>query len=130
MCGLMNPNGTPMGITYELSDHAHLLAPDSAAPQSRCLRPTTIQLRRVSESDFSPRAGGARRLTTALDRVGGRAMLSNSVAGTCAASRGAVWLTDATWQGEFELNLFAAGRLARGLLPATLPHGCGVIFSL
>ena len=40
---------------------------------------------------------------------------------------GALALTDADWQQEFELNLFSAVRLDRGFLPAMLKQRSGVI---
>ena len=65
--------------------------------------------------------GGAQQV---IDRVGERFgvldILVHTVGGSHAGSGGFAALTDAQWQDELNLNLLAAVRLDRGLLPAMI----------
>lgn len=79
------------------------------------------------QADVTTREGADHIIKTTLDRLGGIDILINSVGGSAAPGGGALALTDAIWQQEFELNLFSAVRLDRGLLPAMLKQGSGVI---
>jgi len=79
------------------------------------------------QADMSTRSGADRVIRTTLDRWGGLDILVNCVGGSSAPAGGALALTDDHWQQEFELNLFSAVRLDRGLLPAMLKQGSGVI---
>jgi len=54
-------------------------------------------------------------------------VLIHNVGGSAAPGGGALALTDDDWRRTFELNLFSAVRLDRGLLPAMLKQGAGVI---
>jgi NAD(P)-dependent dehydrogenase (short-subunit alcohol dehydrogenase family) len=79
------------------------------------------------QADVSTRKGADHVIKTTLDRLGGLDILINSVGGSSAPGGGALALTDEIWQQELELNLFSAVRLDRGLLPAMLTQGSGVI---
>jgi len=79
------------------------------------------------QADVSTRTGTDHIIKTTLDRLGGLDVLINSVGGSSAPGGGALALTDADWQQEFELNLFSAVRLDRGFLPAMLKQRSGVI---
>jgi NAD(P)-dependent dehydrogenase (short-subunit alcohol dehydrogenase family) len=72
--------------------------------------------------------GGAQ---TVIDRVGERFstldILVNSVGGSHASAGGFAALSDEQWQDELNLNLLSAVRLDRGLLPAMIEAGSGVI---
>jgi len=63
----------------------------------------------------------------ALTRLGGIDILVNVLGGSSAPGGGALALTDAIWAQELDLNLMAAVRLDRALLPAMLAQGHGVI---
>jgi len=62
-----------------------------------------------------------------LDRLGGVDILVSNVGGSSAPSGGVLALSDKDWQETFNLNLFSAVRLDRGLLPPMLKKGSGVI---
>ena len=79
------------------------------------------------QADVSTRQGADVVIQSTLDRLGGLDILINSVGGSSAPGGGALALTDDIWQQEFELNLFSAVRLDRGLLPTMLKQGSGVI---
>ena len=79
------------------------------------------------QTDVSSRAGADRVIQATLERLGGLDILINSVGGSAAPAGGALALTDDHWQQALDLNLLAAVRLDRGLLPSMLEQGHGVI---
>ena len=79
------------------------------------------------QADVSTREGVDRVIETTLDRLGGLDILINAVGGSTAPGGGALALTDDHWQRALDLNLLAAVRLDRGLLPSMLKQGHGVI---
>ena len=68
---------------------------------------------------------------TVIDRVGERFgtldILVNTVGGSRARSGGFAALSEEQWQDELNLNLLSAVRLDRGLLPAMIKAGSGVV---
>ena len=68
---------------------------------------------------------------TVIDRVGERFgvldILVNTVGGSHASSGGFAALSEQQWQEELNLNLLAAVRIDRVLLPAMIEAGSGVI---
>jgi len=62
-----------------------------------------------------------------LERYGGLDILVHNVGGSAAPAGGFSALTDEAWQGELDLNLLAAVRLDRALLPEMLKQRSGVI---
>jgi len=62
-----------------------------------------------------------------LERYGGLDILVHNVGGSSAPAGGVSALTDEAWQGELDLNLLAAVRLDRALLPEMLKRRSGVI---
>jgi len=62
-----------------------------------------------------------------LERYGGLDILVHNVGGSSAPAGGFSALTDEAWQGELDLNLLAAVRLDRALLPGMLNQRSGVI---
>src|SRR5262245_6804690 len=78
-------------------------------------------------ADIATPAGCA----TVVDAVGrhlsGVDIIVHVVGGSSAPAGGFAELDDAVWQREFNLNLMAAVRLDRALLPAMIKKGSGVI---
>jgi NAD(P)-dependent dehydrogenase (short-subunit alcohol dehydrogenase family) len=66
----------------------------------------------------------------APDLLGGVDIVVHSVGGSSAPPGGVLALTDADWQADIDLNLFAAVRLDRALLPAMLEQRSGVIIHI
>lgn len=62
-----------------------------------------------------------------LERYGGLDILVHNVGGSSAPAGGFAALTDEEWQRELDLNLMAAVRLDRALLPTMLEQRSGVI---
>jgi NAD(P)-dependent dehydrogenase (short-subunit alcohol dehydrogenase family) len=62
-----------------------------------------------------------------LNTFGGVDILINNAGGSGAPAGGFAVLTDEQWQKEININLLAAVRLDRGLLPAMLKKGSGTI---
>ena len=61
------------------------------------------------------------------ERLGGVDIITHVVGGSSAPAGGFAVLDDGEWQRALDLNLFAAVRLDRALLPAMLDRGSGVI---
>jgi NAD(P)-dependent dehydrogenase (short-subunit alcohol dehydrogenase family) len=78
-------------------------------------------------ADISNPAGTTRLVDGILEHFGGIDILVNNVGGSSAPTGGVLAQSDEDWQFAFETNLFAAVRLDRGLLPAMLQQGSGVI---
>ena len=81
----------------------------------------------VVTADVSTPDGVAALGIEALDRLGQVDILVHNVGGSSAPAGGFSALTDEAWQGELDLNLLAAVRLDRALLPEMLKRRSGVI---
>ena len=79
------------------------------------------------QADLSTRDGVGKVVQEVLEKFGGLDILVHNAGGSAAPGGGALVLSDADWQGAFDMNLFAAVRLDRGLLPSMLKQGSGVI---
>ena len=82
---------------------------------------------RIIQADVATREGCAAVIRTVLEQFGGVDVLVNCVGGSSAPGGGALALADEEWQKELDLNLLSAVRLDRGLLPAMVARGRGVI---
>jgi NAD(P)-dependent dehydrogenase (short-subunit alcohol dehydrogenase family) len=81
-------------------------------------------------SDVSTREGVDAVVAEVLDRLGGVDILVNNVGGSSAPSGGVLALSDEDWQQALNVNLLAAVRLDRALLPGMLERGSGVIIHI
>lgn len=79
------------------------------------------------QADLGTPEGVDEVLREVLNRFGGVDVLVNNLGGSSAPSGGALALDDREWQRAFDVNLFAAVRLDRGLLPGMLKQRSGVI---
>jgi NAD(P)-dependent dehydrogenase (short-subunit alcohol dehydrogenase family) len=82
------------------------------------------------QADISTEEGVEKVVTHVRDRLGGVDILVNNVGGSSAPAGGFAALTDEHWQRALNSNLFTAVRLDRGLLPAMLAQGAGVIIHI
>lgn len=78
-------------------------------------------------ADATTSEGCARIADEALTRLGGIDAIVNVLGGSSAPGGGFVALTDTEWEKELNLNLMAAVRLDRAMLPSMLAQGSGVI---
>ncbi|TWB13930.1 SDR family oxidoreductase [Nitrospirillum bahiense] len=78
-------------------------------------------------ADITTAQGCATVAQAALDRLGGVDILVNVVGGSTAPGGGFAALDDDIWMRELNLNLMAAVRLDRALLPGMIARGGGVI---
>jgi len=78
-------------------------------------------------ADLGTPAGVRTVIDRVTERFGALDVLVSTLGGSHAPSGGFAVLDDEHWQDELNLNLLAAVRLDRGLLPAMLAAGSGVI---
>ena len=81
-------------------------------------------------ADLSTAEGAATVVRAVRERLGGVDILVNNVGGSAAPAGGFAALTDDEWQHALNSNLLAAVRLDRGLLPAMVAQGAGVIIHI
>ncbi|MET7457447.1 SDR family oxidoreductase [Streptomyces sp. NPDC005574] len=90
-------------------------------------RPEDIAASDIITADLADPEGAASVVDEALRRLGGVDILVNNVGGSSAPSGGYAALTEDHWAKELNINLLAAVRLDRGLLPAMTEAGHGAI---
>jgi NAD(P)-dependent dehydrogenase (short-subunit alcohol dehydrogenase family) len=79
------------------------------------------------QADLSTSEGCTKVVKKAISHLGGIDILVNVVGASSAPSGGFSVLSDEEWQKEININLMAAVRLDRGLLPDMIERGSGVI---
>jgi NAD(P)-dependent dehydrogenase (short-subunit alcohol dehydrogenase family) len=79
------------------------------------------------QADLSTSEGCTKVVNDVISNCGGVDILVNVVGASSAPSGGFSVLTDEEWQKELDINLLAAVRIDRGLLPSMLKQGSGVI---
>jgi NAD(P)-dependent dehydrogenase (short-subunit alcohol dehydrogenase family) len=79
------------------------------------------------QADLSTSEGCAKVVKEVISHLGGIDILVNVVGASSAPSGGFSVLSDEEWQRELNINLMAAVRLDRGLLPGMIERGTGVI---
>ena len=82
------------------------------------------------QADLSTPEGAEKVIGEVLDRLGGVDILVSNVGGSNVPGGGVLGLSDEDWLQTINTNLFAAVRLDRGLLPAMLKQGSGVIIHI
>lgn len=97
------------------------------ATTARSRRPTGGASDHHVQADLSTADGAGQVARAILERYGGVDILVHNVGGSSAPAGGFAALTDAEWGRELDLNLLAAVRLDRALLPAMLKRRSGVI---
>lgn len=79
------------------------------------------------EADLTTAVGGEALAKAALDRLGGVDILAHVIGGSSTPGGGFVALTDDHWLSELNLNLLAAVRLDRLLIPQMIARGTGAV---
>ena len=79
------------------------------------------------QSDLSTSEGCTSVVREVISHYDGIDILVNVLGASAAPSGGFIKLSDEEWQKELNINLMAAVRLDRGLLPGMLKQGSGVI---
>ena len=82
------------------------------------------------EADLSTPKGCTKVINEVSSRFGGVDILVNVFGASSAPSGGFSVLSDEEWQKELNINLLAAVRLDRGLLPSMIKQGSGVIIHI
>ncbi|MFF4897902.1 SDR family oxidoreductase [Streptomyces sp. NPDC001068] len=90
-------------------------------------RPEETDAHGIITADLATPEGAATVVEEARRRLGGIDILVNNLGGSDAASGGFAALGDDDWARELNINLLAAVRLDRGLLPAMIEAGRGVV---
>lgn len=79
------------------------------------------------QADVSTLEGAAEVAAATIDRLGGVDIIVHSVGGSKSPGGGFAALSDQIWQDELNLNLLAAVRLDRLLVPEMIKQGSGAI---
>jgi NAD(P)-dependent dehydrogenase (short-subunit alcohol dehydrogenase family) len=79
------------------------------------------------QADLTTAAGGEALAREAIDRLGGVDILVHVLGGSTTPGGGLVALTDEHWLSELNLNLLAAVRLDRLLIPQMIERGGGAV---
>ena len=79
------------------------------------------------QADLTTAEGGETFAKAALDRLGGVDVLAHVMGGSSTPGGGFVALTDEHWLSELSLNLLAAVRLDRLLIPHMIEQGAGAV---
>ena len=79
------------------------------------------------QADLTTAEGGEAVARAALDRLGGIDILAHVLGGSTTPGGGFVALTDDHWLSELNLNLIAAVRLDRLLIPQMIERGSGAV---
>jgi NAD(P)-dependent dehydrogenase (short-subunit alcohol dehydrogenase family) len=82
------------------------------------------------QADSSTAEGVERVVRQVVERLGGVDLLVSNVGGSSAPSGGFAVLDDAEWHAALNLNLLAAVRFDRALLPGMIERGSGVIIHI
>jgi NAD(P)-dependent dehydrogenase (short-subunit alcohol dehydrogenase family) len=79
------------------------------------------------QADLTTAEGGEALAKAAIDRLGGVDILAHVLGGSTTPGGGFVMLTDEYWLSELNLNLLAAVRLDRLLIPQMIQRGAGAV---
>ena len=85
---------------------------------------------RFIAADLATPEGAAEVSTRITQELGGVDILIHNLGGSHAPGGGFAALTDDLWLDELSLNLLAAVRLDRGLVPGMVDRGCGVVIHI
>ncbi|WP_191555267.1 SDR family oxidoreductase [Brevundimonas aurantiaca] len=135
MSGLANPNEFAgkrvlvTGGTKGLGRAAveRFLAGGARVITSARSNPDPIEGVEFAQADLTTAEGGEALARAALNRLGGVDILAHVMGGSATPGGGFVALTDEHWLSELNLNLLAAVRLDRLLIPQMIERGSGAV---
>jgi NAD(P)-dependent dehydrogenase (short-subunit alcohol dehydrogenase family) len=90
-------------------------------------KPDDVDAKFFIAADSSAPEGGATIVDETIKRLGGVDILVNNVGGSDAPAGGFAALSEEVWLREINLNLLAAVRVDRGLLPGMIHNNAGAI---
>jgi len=90
-------------------------------------RPDDLPAEQFVQADLSTATGAGLVAEAALERLGGVDILVHVVGGSGTPGGGFAAITDDLWHQELDLNLMAAVRLDRALLPHMIERGFGSV---
>lgn len=82
------------------------------------------------KADLSTKDGAGKVAATLMSELGGVDVIVHNVGGSQTPGGGFAAVTDDLWQEELNLNLLAAVRLDRALLPSMIERGSGVVIHI
>lgn len=94
---------------------------------ARSEAPEALSPKLFVQADVSTLAGAEEVAASVMDRLGGVDIIVHSVGGSKSPGGGFAALTEEAWQDELSLNLLAAVRLDRLLVPHMIGRGSGSI---
>jgi NAD(P)-dependent dehydrogenase (short-subunit alcohol dehydrogenase family) len=94
---------------------------------ARSEMPETLSPKFFVQADISTLAGVEKVAASVMESLGGVDIIVHSVGGSKSPGGGFAALTDELWQDELSLNLLAAVRLDRLLVPQMIERGSGAI---
>lgn len=100
------------------------------ATTARSSRPDGLPCELFIQADVTTVAGSEKITRTILEQFGGVDVIVHNVGGSATPGGGFAAITDELWQKELNLNLLAAVRLDRALLPQMIERGHGVVIHI
>lgn len=100
------------------------------ATTSRSARPEDFSGEAFIQADVTTPAGAETIARSVVEQLGGVDVIVHNVGGSATPGGGFAAITDALWQEELNLNLLAAVRLDRALLPDMIARGRGVVIHI
>ncbi|MBZ9988803.1 SDR family oxidoreductase [Mesorhizobium sp. BH1-1-5] len=105
----------------------HRLAAAGATVATTARSPAATPAGLFVEADISTLEGAAKVAAAVIDGLGGIDVVVHSVGGSKSPGGGFAALSDPAWHDELSINLLAAVRLDRLLVPRMVTQGSGVI---
>jgi NAD(P)-dependent dehydrogenase (short-subunit alcohol dehydrogenase family) len=97
------------------------------ATTARSARPGELPCEVFVQADVTTTLGTNEVARTVLEQLGGVDVIVHNVGGSATPGGGFAAITDELWQQELNVNLLAAVRLDRALLPHMIDRGSGVV---
>jgi NAD(P)-dependent dehydrogenase (short-subunit alcohol dehydrogenase family) len=106
---------------------ARLLAGGASVVTTARSRPETASAAHFVQADVADAVGAAAVAKAIAETLGGVDLIVHNAGGSSAPGGGFAALDDAQWQADLNVNLLAAVRLDRALIPGLIAQGKGAI---